>query len=93
MTKEQFYEKWQPNGFYQHNQIEFMTDLDSVIKHEKSHQADVSGSLPMPCKQGLIREAENRYYKETRIRKHCKEIGFIEGAQFIINKVEKGNDR
>ena len=50
MTKEEFYTKWQPNGLYAHNPVEFMTDLESVIKTEQSLQAAVSGSLPLPVK-------------------------------------------
>ena len=68
MTKEQFYEKWQPNGFYQHNPIEFMTDLDSVIKDEKSHQAAVSGSLLDKCEQGW----DNKTYCSMQSLGKCK---------------------
>lgn len=62
MTKEEFYMKWQPNGFYQHNPNEFMADIDSVIKTEQSHQAAVSGSLPIPP---LSDEMEDKMFKET----------------------------
>lgn len=47
MTKEEFYTKWQPNGFYAHNPVEFMTDLESVIKTEQSLQAAVMQSPPL----------------------------------------------
>lgn len=42
----------------------------------------------LPSDDGVIREAENRYYKEKRIRKFCKEVGFIEGAKWMREKAE-----
>lgn len=45
MTKEKFYEKWRLNGFYQHNPLEFMANLNAVIKTEQSGYVGFKSSL------------------------------------------------
>jgi len=72
---EEFYDKWKPNGFYNHNPIEFMTDLFSVIEQSQP---------PTVTDEEIEEMALDHYPNEKDWQKHTP---FMYGCKAMRNKL------